>query len=491
MDINYVINELVVYGIKKNLINDFDYYYVANQIIGNLHLDSFTKVEVTTLRELHEILEDILDYASTQSIIHDDIISYDLFDTMIMNIFTPLPSLVINEFNSLYKQSSSLATDYLYKLMIDVNYIRMNRIDKNIKWTYNSSYGEILLTINMSKPEKDPKAIALALQNKSTSNYPNCFLCFENMGYYGTLNHPARNNLRVIPIKINNEDFFMQYSPYIYYNEHTIVFKKEHQPMCVNEDTFVRLLDFVDLFNDYFLGSNAGIPIVGGSILSHEHYQGGRFTFPLDNATSLYQKVINNVSIDYLNWPLDTLKLISKSKSDILKVANTIYRSFASYSNPSINIYSETEGVIHNAITPIARYNKETHEYILYMVLRNNLTSDEYPYGIYHPDESLHNIKKENIGLIEVMGLAILPSRLKKELSLLDSIIKGNSSIDRLSEIPLHKDWYKELISIYQDSPSTFDIYQEVGKKFTKVLECCKIFKYGTLDDVISFINLL
>lgn len=483
--IQEVIHEFVNYCLNHDLVKEYDVTYLTNKIIGILKIDSFNIpfVRCANTRIIDDILEDLLKYAIDNKLIEDFNVTKDLFDTLIMDTVTPLPSTILDRFNSLYKESPSDATNYLYKLMIDVNYIRDNRNKKNIIFNHNTKYGDLIISINLSKPEKDPKLIIQA-GNTSSNKYPQCQLCYENVGYYGRLDHPARNNLRVIPVKINNEDFYFQYSPYAYFNEHCIVFKAEHEPMHVCHDTYVRLFDFIDLFPHYFLGSNAGLPIVGGSILAHEHYQGGNFIFPLDKAETLYSKNIGNVLLEYLNWPLDVIRLSSKSKDDLLKQIDNVTDVWRKYSNEAINIIAN-DGTPHNAITPIARKNGDT--YVINLILRNNLTTPDHPYGLYHPDVDLHHIKKENIGLIETAGLAILPGRLKNELTLLDNILKGNESESRLSEIEIHRDWYNELKA--KNTP--IDINYEVGVVFTKVLESCEVFKYGSIEDVLSFIDLI
>ncbi len=478
-----VIIEYVNYCLNHNLIKDSDIVYLINKTIGLLKIDTFNSIFKRSYdtRIIDEILDDLVEYAIDNKIIEDYNYAKDLFDTLIMDQVTPLPSVVEDKFNELYKISPKKATDYFYKLMIDVNYIRDNRNKKNIIYTHKSKYGDMIISINLSKPEKDPRLIAKAI-NSNSIKYPKCQLCYENVGYIGRSDHPARNNLRVIPVKINNENFYFQYSPYAYFNEHSIVFKENHEPMHVSSDTYIRLFDFIDMFPHYFLGSNAGLPIVGGSILSHEHYQGGSYMFPLDNAGVRYNTIIDNVDVEYLNWPLDVIRIKSTNREGLLKVANKITSSWFKYDNKDINIISY-DGENHNAITPIARKINDT--YILNLVLRNNLVTKEYPYGMYHPNESLHHIKKENIGLIEVAGLAILPGRLKNELSLLDNILKGKEPESRLSEIEIHRDWYNEL----KKKNSPIDIEYETGEVFVKVLECCQVFRYGTLDDVISFIK--
>lgn len=484
MEIKNVINEFVSYALNNKMIGDIDVIYVINTLEGILKLEEDTEfVYQKETRIIDDILDDFVMYANGRGLVDEGNISHDLYDTMIMDTVTPYPSTVVKTFFDLYKDDKKKATDYFYNLMIASNYIRLNRIKKNIGFTYKSEYGDILITINLSKPEKDPRDIAkLKLAKSSGVKYPKCLLCYENMGFVGNMNLQARNNLRVIPVTLNNDQFYMQYSPYIYYNEHCIVFKREHEDMKINDDTFKRLLDFVDFLPHYFLGSNADIPIVGGSILVHEHYQGGAFTFPLDKATCLFEKEINGVKVRYLKWPLATIELVGSNKEEVLKLASRIHLLWRGYKNEAINIIDKDEEGIHNTITPIARKNNDT--YYLKLVLRNNKTTKEYPYGLYHPFENLHHIKKENIGLIEVMGLAILPARLKEELKILDEILIGKRSESDLSLIKNHEDWYYELKNI-----KNVNLNDEVGKKFVKVLECCNVFRYGNKNDVIKFIE--
>ena len=483
-EIKALISEFVSYALNNKMIEDIDIIYVINTLEGILKLEEDVNYEYQKeTRIIDDILDDFISFAVSKNLTDEGNISHDLYDTMIMDTVTPYPSTVVKTFFDLYHQDKKEATTYFYNLMIAANYIRLNRIKKNIGFTYKSEYGDMLITINLSKPEKDPRDIAkLKLMKSSSEKYPKCLLCYENMGFVGNMNLQARNNLRVIPVKLNGEQFYMQYSPYIYYNEHCIVFKREHEDMKINDDTFRRLLDFVDFLPHYFLGSNADIPIVGGSILVHEHYQGGSFRFPLDDAGVRYEKEINGVKVLYLAWPLDTIELVSKDKEEVLKLAFRIHSLWRKYRNEKINIIDKDEEGIHNTITPIARF--DNGNYVLKLVLRNNKTTKEYPYGLYHPSEDLHHIKKENIGLIEVMGLAILPARLKEELKILDEILKGKRSEEDISLIPNHQDWYNEL-----KNKKDVNINDEVGKKFVKVLECCGVFRYGTINDVIKFIE--
>ena len=482
MKIIDVINEFVSYSLNNGLIKDSDKIYLFNKIMGILKID-YRDNEIVLLKEtriIDDILSDLVDYAKDNKIIGDYLYERDLFDTLIMDAVTPLPSVVIDEFFKNFKESPKKATDYFFKLMNDVNYIRKNRIKKNISYTKESKYGKFLITINLSKPEKDPRVIA-SVKTRSDKIYPKCMLCLENVGFFGSSTLQARNNLRVIPLKLNNEDFYFQYSPYTYYNEHCIVFKKEHEDMKINYDTFRRLFDFCEMFPHYFLGSNADLGIVGGSILNHEHYQGGNFTFPLDDAGVRFSLNKGSVTINYLNWPLDVIQLVSRSRCDLLTLANRILDKWRVYTNKDINIIAyDTEP--HNTITPIAKI--KDGKYILNLVLRNNLVTKEHPYGLYHPFIKYHNIKKENIGLIEVMGLAILPPRLKGELALLQDILDKKVGEDRLKEIEIHRDWYNEL-----KNKENVDVYQEAGEVFVKVLECCGVFRHGTEKDVKEFID--
>lgn len=482
------INNFVNYSIDNNLINEYDAMYVINNLLRILkisdYLDVFKRENNVLL--IDEILEGILEYAISNHLIENYNYQKDLLDTEIMDIVTPFPSTIIKEFYSLYEKNPNKATDYFYKLMISCNYIRMNRINKNVIFNGKSSYGDIIITINLSKPEKDPKEIAKLKELNITNKYPKCLLCYENVGFAGNEQLQARNNLRVIPLKLNDEQFYFQYSPYVYYNEHCIVFKEEHQEMKIDQNTFERLIDFVDQFPHYFIGSNADLPIVGGSILVHEHYQGGNFIFPIDNATIRYQTKINDVIVNYLNWPLDCLQLISENKENLIALANKVLITWKKYNNPNIKIFNQTDNVEHNTITPIVR--KINNKYILTLVLRNNYTTLEKPYGLYHPDIDLHHVKKENIGLIEVMGLAILPQRLKEELKILEDILYNKRSEADLSLIKHHQEWYYQLRELEKDK---LDLNQELTDKFVAVLESCQVFKYGKFEDVIDFINLL
>ncbi|HOI46876.1 MAG TPA: UDP-glucose--hexose-1-phosphate uridylyltransferase [Bacilli bacterium] len=480
MNINYEINRLIEYGIETLLIDQEDRYYVANQIIDILRISEFTKETVVGPLVLNEILGLILDYAYEQGIIEvNDDSMRDLLDAKIMNCFVSKPYEVIKQFYMDYKIDPTLATDNLYRFCKHINYIRMDRISKNKHWTSKTPYGDIEISINLSKPEKDPKTIALAKLSKSTQ-YPKCLLCVENVGFAGGLNHPARQNHRIIPITLNNEKFYFQFSPYIYYNEHAIVLMEQHVDMNITTDTFKRLLDFVDMFPGYFLGSNAGLPIVGGSILNHEHYQGGKYHFPIEDAKPLqrYQHSIDRqAKIEMLNWPTSTIRIASTSKNNVTKISNIVYETWENYSDLEANLVSHTGKTLHNAITPICRKKEDWYE--MDIVLRNNRTTDEFPHGIFHPHPETHHIKKENIGLIEVMGLAILPGRLQTELQeIKDALLLSEV---KLSSSSVHKEWYQELRKKYNHN-TDIDLFlqDEVANKFLQAITDAGVFKQTT-----------
>lgn len=479
MDIYEDINILVNYGIEKGLIDYLDRTYIINQYLDILSLESYEEPIHIPDRTLEEALDHLTEYAYRKGLIPDNTITYrDQFDTKLMGVLTPRPSQVIHTFQEYYKHSPIEATDYFYQFSQDTNYIRKERINKDIRWKVDSDYGVIDISINLSKPEKDPKAIAAARKTISVS-YPKCQLCVENEGYRGRINHPARENHRIIPIDINKEPWGFQYSPYVYYNEHCIVLNTKHIPMIIDHNTFVKLFDFIDLFSHYFIGSNADLPIVGGSILSHEHFQGGHYTFAMEKAK--IEKTFTvpgyDVTCSILHWPLSVIRLNATDKTSLIDLADHILASWRQYTDKEAMIYSETEGEKHNTITPIAR--KHHNEYELDLVLRNNLTTEEYPLGLYHPHPEYHHIKKENIGLIEVMGLAVLPSRLKKEIEIIkDSIIKGKDFDDL--QIIKHQPWLKELSSTYDlthiEDLDNF-LKQEIGKVYVKVLEDAGVYK--------------
>lgn len=480
---NTYIDKLVSYAIQKNLIEVEDTAYCINRILALLQCDEYSPTgEIFTENDtISEILDSLLKYASSKNLVdYDSIVSKDIFDTEIMGIFTDRPSNITKKFYSLYEQSPELATQYFYKLSNDNNYIRKDRIDKNIKWTTPSEYGNIEITINMSKPEKDPKAIALAGKQKSVA-YPKCQLCMQNVGYKGRVNHPARANHRVIPVEICGQPWGFQYSPYVYYNEHCILLNQAHTPMKIDRSVFEKLLDFVEKFPHYIIGSNADLPIVGGSILSHEHFQGGNHEFAMMLAPSEKDysiKGFEDVTISRVKWPMSVVRLTSSNKDSLLNLADKILNSWRNYSDEDVFIFAETDGVPHNTITPIACFKDD--KYILNLVLRNNITTELYPLGVYHPHQELHHIKKENIGLIEVMGLAVLPARLYHELKLLSKVMANNEDVSQYEELQKHADWSKEVLSKHPELNSTnaYDILlQETGLVFTKVLEHAGVFK--------------
>ena len=480
------IDKLVSYGLLTGLIEKYDVTYVRNKILAKLGIDSYeqTDAQCKDITELSNILKDITDFAVENGIIENDSIVYrDIFDTEIMDILAPYPSSVISRFYAEYKQNPKSATDYFYKLSCDSNYIRKDRIKKDIKWTVESEYGEIEITINCSKPEKDPKAIAAAKLQKQVS-YPKCQLCIENEGYKGRADHPARQNHRIIPIDICGEKWGFQYSPYVYYNEHCIVLNSEHTPMVIDKKVFSKLLDFIRQFPHYIIGSNADLPIVGGSILTHEHFQGGNHVFAMHKAVSekFYTiKDYEDVEVSRLKWPMSVIRLKSTDKNKIIELSDRILTSWRNYSDESAFIFAETNGERHNTITPIA--SMQSGKYVMDLVLRNNITTDEHPLGVYHPHAELHHIKKENIGLIEVMGLAVLPSRLVEEMDAVAKAIINNEDMNDNTKTALHKDWAGSIKNTYSElnSENVDDIIkQEIGKVFVNVLEHAGVYKRDT-----------
>lgn len=480
--IYYEINRLINFALQKNLISKEDKIYSINLILNLLKLKDFKEFKINeTLNSATSILENILDYAVDKKLIDNTVVQRDLLDTKIMNCVMPRPSEVIKTFYDKYKTSPSKATDYYYNLSIASNYIRKDRIKKNIAWKTSTIYGELDLTINLSKPEKDPKDIAKAKEEPFTY-YPKCLLCKENEGFGGTLNQPARDTHRIVPINLESGQWFLQYSPYTYYNEHCIVLNKAHTPMRISKTTFENLFSFIEKFPHYFLGSNADLPIVGGSILSHAHYQGGFYTFPMERASveKIYSiKGYEDINIGRVNWPMSTIRLSSFNKEKLSNLASHILDSWRSYSDESVNILNTSNGEIHNTITPIARFRNKMYE--LDLVLRNNRTSKDYPLGIFHPHKEVHHIKKENIGLIEVMGLAILPGRLKFELEILRKcLLNGVKDISKDEIVLKHSQWYNYLVNKYPciEESSVDDILRnEVGLKFQEVLSHSGVFK--------------
>ena len=474
------IKALVGFAVSHLLIEESDTVYCTNSILQLLKKNSFDSACPEAKGELNELLDALCDYAAKNGIIEDSVTYRDLFDTAVMGVLTPRPSQVIDKFNSLYAESPEKATDYYYKFSGDTNYIRRDRIAKIQKWQYASDYGTIDITVNLSKPEKDPKAIAAA-KNAPQSGYPKCQLCRESEGYAGRVDFPARQNHRIIPITIDNSNWFMQYSPYVYYNEHCIVFNGKHTPMKIDKAAFSKLLEFVTLFPHYFVGSNADLPIVGGSILSHEHFQGGRYEFAMERApieTEISFAGFENIRAGIVKWPMSTIRLQSADRESLVELADKILTGWRAYSDETAFIFAETDGVPHNTITPIARRRGDMYE--LDLVLRNNITTDEHPLGVFHPHAELHHIKKENIGLIEVMGLAVLPPRLKPELeALADALVNGKDL--RANELTAsHADWAESFAVNYSEinEENAMDIIKaEVGKVFAAVLEHAGVFK--------------
>ena len=477
---NVYIKALVNYALKEGLIEKEDEIFAVNQLLDVLDLQEFNQPEFVPEMALKEILEGLLAFAVDKKLIGDSVVEKDLFDTKLMACVTPRPSTVVNTFKELKKNAAKKATDYFYKLSCDCDYIRRYRIKKDIKWVYPSEYGDLDITINLSKPEKDPKAIA-AMKNMKQSGYPVCQLCKENVGYRGRLDFPARQTLRTIPMTLGEESWRMQYSPYVYYNEHCIVFNEKHIPMKIDRRSFVKLLDFITEFPHYFIGSNADLPIVGGSILSHDHFQGGNYTFAMAKAP--IEKEISFIGFEdikagIVKWPLSVIRLECGNKERLVDLADKILTTWRNYSDRDAFIFADLGGEPHNTITPIARRNGENFQ--LDLVLRNNVCTKEHPLGVYHPHAELHHIKKENIGLIEVMGLAVLPSRLKEELEILAEHLVNNKDVSKNKVIKEHAAWAKELIKKYGSfSADTVRgiLREEVGKVFKEVFEHAGVYK--------------
>ena len=496
--INTYIAALAAYGLKTGLITADDRIFAINSILAALGLDDYEEPENIPDMELEEILKGLLDFACSKNIIPDSIAYRDLFDTKLMACLTPRPSEVIARFKADYAVSPVTATDNYYKLSRDTDYIRRYRIAKDIKWKTETEYGELDITINLSKPEKDPKAIAAA-KNAKQSGYPKCLLCPENVGYAGRLNHPARQNHRIIPVDICGEPWGFQYSPYVYYNEHCILFNTKHTPMVIDKKAFAKLFDFVSKFPHYFIGSNADLPIVGGSILSHEHFQGGNYTFAMAKANIEKEykiKGFEDVTVGRVKWPMSVIRLRSADTGRLVELADIILTKWRGYTDEAAFIFAETDGEPHNTITPIARRNGDMYE--LDLVLRNNITTEEHPLGVYHPHAELHHIKKENIGLIEVMGLAVLPARLKNEMQQLADVLvtKGVSAVRSDPVLEKHADWAEEFCSrrtVNADSVHEV-IRDEIGKVFAKVLEHAGVYKRtpegeAAFDRFVEYLN--
>ena len=479
MVIQNLISELICYGTATGLVAKEDKIYVTNRLLELFEVMEYESTDVQP-REVAHILNDMTEYALKTGLLSEDTVTErDLFDTKVMGLLTPPPSVVREKFEACYKIGPKKATEYFFDFSNATNYIRRDRIKKDEKWQTETEYGTIDITINLSKPEKDPREIAKAGKVKQTG-YPSCLVCKENEGYAGHLSHPARQNHRVIPVTLAGQQYYLQYSPYVYYNEHCIVFHEEHIPMKINREVFVKLLDFVRQFPHYTVGSNADLPIVGGSILSHDHFQGGAYTFAMAKAP--YESMFTltdytDVTAGIVKWPMSVIRLQSSSAERLAEASNHILEVWQTYTDEAAFLFCETDGVPHNTITPIARKNGDLFE--MDLVLRNNITTKEKPWGVYHPDERLHHIKKENIGLIEVMGLAVLPARLKRELGILaDAIIEGKD-IRAIEEVKNHADWVDEWRGQYIITADNITeiLRKEVSKRFVQVLECAGVYQ--------------
>lgn len=474
-----LIGELAEYGVRTGLIPESERNYSINLLLDIFHEDAYEANE-TKGEELEDILKGLLDIAVDRGLIEDSIVNRDLFDTRLMNAITPRPGEVIRKYQELFARSPKDATDWFYKFCGDSDYIRRYRAKKDVKWTVDTDFGELDITINLAKPEKDPKAIAAAAK-MAQSSYPKCQLCVENMGYAGRLNHPARQTLRIMPITINGSEWGFQYSPYGYYNEHCILLNGEHVPMAINEDCFKKMFDFISQYPHYMIGSNADLPIVGGSILSHDHYQGGNYEFamakaPIEKAFKF--KGFEDVEAGIVKWPMSVIRLRCADHKRLTQLSSKILAAWRAYTDEAAFVFAETDGVPHNTITPIARKKGDSFE--IDLVLRNNITTDEHPMGVYHPHKQYHHIKKENIGLIEVMGLAILPSRLVSELEAVKNAILNNDDL-RASELTAsHADWVEEFLPTHPEfnADNAMDIIkEETGKVFLHVLEDAGVYK--------------
>lgn len=492
------VQKLINYAIKNQLITDDDVFVVRNALMEILRLADWKNVTPNDDNSsIDELLSPIIDYACEQGIITDTAGSRDLFDTKIMGIFTAMPHEVIAAFKEKYSVNPKDATDWYYRYSQKLNYVRAGRIAKDMRWTYKTEeYGTLDITINCSKPEKDPKDIAAA-KSLSKAAYPKCQLCAENAGFAGTLTHPARQNLRPIPVTVNNQDWFIQYSPYGYYNEHCIVFNAQHIPMQIDAEVFSKLFDIIDYLPHYFIGSNADLPIVGGSILSHEHFQGGKYTFAMEKApveTAFEIKGFNNVKAGIVKWPMSVIRLCSDDRSTLALCCSLVLKCWRAYSDPAVSIFAETDGTPHNTITPIAR--KRGNLYECDLVLRNNITTEERPLGLFHPNPSLHHIKKENIGLIEVMGLAVLPARLAKSISAIKDALLCHKNLNDIEELAQHAIWAEQVLQNHPEfceNNATHILKQEIGKVFLNVLTDAGVFKRDAEGKAafIRFVNFL
>ncbi len=495
MDIQSAINNLVAYALKQGLIENEDIIYAINSILIDLGIDAadYEASDIEALAKelpsdeiekgtfLENVLKTLDDYAAANGLIENDSVVYrDLFDTKLMGELTDRPSNIIKKFNEKLAESPEAATNYYYEFSKNTDYIRRYRISKDMKWIAPTEYGDLDITINLSKPEKDPKAIAAA-RNAKQSGYPKCQLCWENEGYSGRVDHPARENHRIIPVTIQNSKWGFQYSPYVYYNEHCIVFNSKHIPMKIEHDTFCKLFDFVKQFPHYFVGSNADLPIVGGSILSHDHFQGGHYTFAMAKAPverTFTVKGFEDVKAGVVKWPMSVIRISAPDSDRVIALADVILGKWRGYTDEEAFVFAETDGTPHNTITPIAR--KRGEDYELDLVLRNNITTDEHPLGVYHPHAELHHIKKENIGLIEVMGLAVLPARLKTEMADLKDAILSGKDIRKDEVLEKHADWVDAFSKKYDriDESNIDEVIQnEIGEVFMHVLEDAGVYK--------------
>ena len=479
MKIETYIESLVSYAMNCGFAEPEDHYLLVNRLLEILQLDAYTPSQEVLTEDIEEILAGILDFAVEKGICQPDITSRDLFDTRIMGAITPMPREVIRTFREKYARDPKEATDWYYKFSGDTDYIRRYRIAKDMGWTVESPFGQLDITINLSKPEKDPAAVAAAKKLPQTG-YPKCALCAENEGYAGRLNHPARQNHRIIPIEIQGNPWYLQYSPYVYYNEHCIVLNGEHTPMVVDRAIFGKLLEFVGQFPHYFVGSNADLPIVGGSILTHEHFQGGNYTFPMEKAP--VEKTVEfagypDVEAGIVNWPLSVIRLTGKDPAQLVDLADKILKTWRGYSDESVGIVAFSDGEIHNTITPIARRRGDAYE--LDLTLRCNITTQEHPMGLFHPHADKHHIKRENIGLIEVMGMAILPGRLKKELHDLAAVLAADGDVSAEESLVKHAAWAAQLKETYTftEENALEILLQETGKVFAGCLVDAGVYK--------------
>ena len=494
--VSCALHRLMQYASEQGLLAEADQYAVRHRLMEVLHLDAWPEAESAQksieLGHIQSVLDVLVADAFARGVIpNDGITQYDLLDTAIMGCFVPAPSVVQAEFFQYLKNSPQQATQYFYHQSRASNYIRTERIAKNNCWKYECDYGVLDITINLSKPEKDPKAIIAAGQAKSIS-YPKCLLCRENEGYAGRVDHPARQNLRLIPVALNQESWFLQYSPYEYYNEHCIVLKSTHEPMRLVRETFVRLLDFVRQFLHYFIGSNADLPIVGGSILSHDHFQGGRYDFAMSSASveQIFQwEKYPHIEVQKVAWPMSVLRFRSRNADQLVDAADELLNFWRQYSDEHLNIHSHTDATPHNTITPIARMREGMYE--LDLVLRNNRTDEQHPLGIFHPRAALHHIKTENIGLIEVMGLAVLPARLQNALQHLSECLQGKDVLENHPELLIHKDWFEHIAQFYQPNMDAYDYLKSaIGEVFVEVLHDAGVYKRDA-DGQAGFVRMI